>query len=316
MIRTEHLSKNFGEVQALVNLDLQVAQGTAFGFIGPNGAGKTTTMQILATLLNPSAGTAYVGGYDVVKEAEQVRQLIGYMPDFFGVYDSLTAVEYLEFYAACYGIERVSRRKRALELLELVNLADKRDEDVDSLSRGMKQRLGLARSLVHDPALLILDEPASGLDPRARIEFRKVLKELQAQGKTIMISSHILPELVGLCDTIGVMESGRLAACGAVEEMIKRMERGRVIEIRSRDRDAEMQAWLEKAPSVRRVTRDGSRLLVEVDGDESVQVELLQGLVDQRFSVYRFHEVALDIEDLFLQVTSSKMGEVTNEPSA
>ncbi|MFC7443225.1 ATP-binding cassette domain-containing protein [Laceyella putida] len=316
MIRTENLSKSYGDVQALADLHLEVTKGTVFGFIGPNGAGKSTTMQILATLLKPSAGSAYVGGCDVVKEAEEVRRIIGYMPDFFGVYDSLTAVEYLEFYAACYGIDRGVRRKIALELLELVNLEDKRGEYVDGLSRGMKQRLGLARSLVHDPALLILDEPASGLDPRARIEFREVLKELRAMGKTIMISSHILPELAGLCDSIGVMEKGRLVANGSVDEITKQAERGRLLEIRMRGRDEEAMAWLEASPLVRRVTRDGPRLVVKVDGDEFVQEELLRKLIDQRFPVYRFNEIAPDIEDVFLQVTGGMNGGEANEPLA
>jgi ABC-2 type transport system ATP-binding protein len=304
MIRTESLSKRYGQVSAVKSLNLEVQTGTVFGFIGPNGAGKSTTMQILATLVKPDAGNAWVGGFDVVKEADEVRRIIGYMPDFFGVYDNLTAVEYLEFYASCYGIRRDLRRKIALDLLELVGLSDKADSEVDGLSRGMKQRLGLARSLVHDPALLILDEPASGLDPRARIEFREVLKELRSMGKTIMISSHILPELAGFCDHIGVMENGELVAIGSVEEITLQVQSGRLVEIRVLDLAEEAEHALSALAQVRSVRRDGSTLQVLVDGDDAAQAQMLRELVERQIPVVRFVETRADIEDVFLRVTA------------
>src|SRR5699024_448716 len=200
MIEIQHLTKRYGSFTALNNLSLSIEKGTVFGFVGPNGAGKSTTFSILATLLGPSEGTAYINGYDVTKDAKQVRKSIGYVPDFFGVYDQFKVHEYLDFYGASYGILSVERKAIIPQLLELVNLTDKTNAYVDLLSRGMKQRLCLARALIHDPEILILDEPASGLDPRARVEMRGILKELKKMDKTIIISSHILPELSEICD--------------------------------------------------------------------------------------------------------------------
>lgn len=316
MIRTENLCKSYGKFQALKNLNLTVEKGMVYGFIGPNGAGKSTTMQILATLLKPTAGRAWVGNLDVIEQADEVRRLIGYMPDFFGVYDNLTALEYLEFYAACYGIHKHLRRKIGLELLELVGLEEKRDTYVDSLSRGMKQRLGLARTLVHDPELLILDEPASGLDPRARIEFREVLKELRAMGKTIMISSHILPELSSLCDAIGVMDQGELVASGSVEEITAHARQGRTLEIRVLNGLEEAREYLEKAPRVLSVHLEDEKILVKVGGDETVQVELLSELVNRDIPVVSFSEASVNIEDVFLRVTRGSQGVTEHETTA
>ena len=221
MIEIIGLTKQYGKFTALDHLDLQIEEGTVFGFVGQNGAGKSTTFSILATLLAPTSGTAFVNGYNVVKDPKKVREQIGYMPDFFGVYDQLKAEEYLDFYGASYGISIDERKKLIPQLLELVNLSDKRDSYVDLLSRGMKQRLCLARSLIHDPEVLILDEPASGLDPRARVEMREILKELKHMGKTILISSHILPELAEMCDVIGIIDQGRLKAQGSVAKFKK-----------------------------------------------------------------------------------------------
>ncbi len=313
MIRTDNLCKSYGKFQALKNLNLTVEKGSVYGFIGPNGAGKSTTMQILATLLKPTAGRAWVGNLDVIEQADEVRRLIGYMPDFFGVYDNLTALEYLEFYAACYGIHKHLRRKIGLELLELVGLTEKRDTYVDKLSRGMKQRLGLARSLVHDPELLILDEPASGLDPRARIEFREVLKELRAMGKTILISSHILPELSGLCDAIGVMDQGELVASGSVEEITAHAREGCTLEIRVLRGTEEAAKYLEKETCVLSVHPEEDIILVKVNGDETVQAELLRGLVNSDIQVVSFKETSVNIEDVFLQVTRASKGGTEHE---
>ncbi len=219
MIETKGLTKWYGGFLALDNLDLKLDKGDLFGFIGPNGAGKTTTMKILATLLSPSEGQAWVGGVDVVKDPQKVRALVGYMPDFFGVYREMRVAEYLAFFAAAYKVPGSARAKVVADLLDLVDLSSKAEETVGALSRGMQQRLGLARALVHDPQVLILDEPASGLDPRARVEVREILKELSGMGKTIILSSHILPELSHLCNRVGIIARGKLRACGTIDEV-------------------------------------------------------------------------------------------------
>src|ERR671914_749175 len=216
MIETRDLTKMYGDLYALDRLTIKLERGDVYGFIGPNGAGKTTTMRILATLLNPNWGEAYVCGYSIYTHPKEIRRVIGYMPDFFGVYDDMKVIEYLEFFAAAYRIKGPARRKICDEVLELVDLGYKREALVTSLSRGMTQRLGLARVLLHDPQVLLLDEPASGLDPRARIEFRTLLKRLGAMGKTIMVSSHILPELADICNKVGMIEKGELKFNGTV----------------------------------------------------------------------------------------------------
>ena len=231
MIETNDLTKMYGELYALNRLNLTLQQGDVYGFIGPNGAGKTTTMRILATLLNPSWGEATVCGYSIYTGSKEIRRVIGYMPDFFGVYDDMKVIEYLEFFASAYRIKGPARRKICEEVLELVDLTYKRDALVTSLSRGMTQRLGLARTLLHDPQVLLLDEPASGLDPRARIEMRALLKELRSMGKTILVSSHILPELADICNKIGIIEQGRLLVNGAVTDVMKQVRTDIVLNI-------------------------------------------------------------------------------------
>src|SRR5882724_4969082 len=221
MIETRDLTKMYGDLYALNRLSIKLEKGDVYGFIGPNGAGKTTTMRILATLLNPTWGEATVCGYSIYNGAKDIRRAIGYMPDFFGVYDDMKVIEYLEFFAAAYRIQGPSRRKKVEEVLELVDLTYKRDALVTSLSRGMTQRLGLARVLLHEPQVLLLDEPASGLDPRARIEMRKLIKRLRDLNKTIMLSSHILPELAEICNKIGIIERGKLIFNGTVDEAKK-----------------------------------------------------------------------------------------------
>jgi ABC-2 type transport system ATP-binding protein len=223
MIETKRLCKNFGDLVAVDNLDLHIDAGNIFGFIGPNGAGKTTTMRILVTLLEPTRGEAFIDGLNVAKQGKDVRRRVGYMPDFMGVYDDLKVFEYLEFFAAAFGIEYRKRESIVDGVLELTDLVSKRNAPVDSLSRGMQQRLGLARVLIHDPKVLILDEPASGLDPRARIEIRELLRELKRMGKTIMISSHILSELEEICDRIGIIERGQFVFSGSLEEIRPRL---------------------------------------------------------------------------------------------
>ena len=237
MIRTDRLTKVYGELHAVHELTLDLDRGDVFGYIGPNGSGKTTTMRMLATLLQPSWGEATVCDYSIYNSPREIRRLVGYMPDMFGVYDDMKVIEYLEFFAAAYRIRGEARRKRCEEMLALVDLGYKRDALVTSLSRGMTQRLGLARVLLHDPEVLLLDEPASGLDPRARIEIRQLLKELRLLGKTIIVSSHILPELADVCNRIGIIERGELLISAEVTEVIRRVRTQPLIEIGVRGRD-------------------------------------------------------------------------------
>src|SRR5712692_5461122 len=231
MIETRDLTKMYGDLYALNRLTLRLEPGDVYGFIGPNGAGKTTTMRILATLLNPTWGEATVCGYSIYNGAKDIRRLMGYMPDFFGVYDDMKVIEYLEFFAAAYRIKGLERRRKCEQVLELVDLGYKRDALVTSLSRGMTQRLGLARVLLHEPQVLLLDEPASGLDPRARIEMRGLLKELRNMGKTILVSSHILPELADICNKIGIIERGKLLFDGDVESAIRQVRQRTVMKV-------------------------------------------------------------------------------------
>ncbi len=303
MIEIRGLAKSFGSFHALSGIDLTIRRGTVFGFVGPNGAGKSTTMSILSTLLAPSAGYAKVDGFDVTRYPHEVRKRIGYMPDFFGVYDQFKTLEYLHFYGASYGIPRAERDALIPQLLELVNLSDKRDAYVDSLSRGMKQRLCLARCLVHDPDLLILDEPASGLDPRARIEMREILKELKAMGKTIIISSHILPELAEMVDEIGVIEHGRMVAVGNVTEIQNRLRVKRFLHIRLMDRLDEGEQFLRDRPHVGRLLRDERGFQLHFGGHDEEQAELLADLMAAGFRVVSFSEAHTNLEDVFLEIT-------------
>src|SRR5215475_12994528 len=231
MIETRDLTKKYGELYAIKAINLQLNRGDLFGFIGPNGAGKTTTMRILATLLHPTWGEAYVGGHSIYTHPKEIRRMIGYMPDFFGVYDDMKVIEYLDFFAAAYRIRGPKRRQVCDEVLDLVELGYKREALVTSLSRGMTQRLGLARVLLHDPQVLLLDEPASGLDPRARIEIRTLLKRLGTMGKTIMVSSHILPELADICNKVGIIERGELLFNDTVDELLKKVRPHTVLNI-------------------------------------------------------------------------------------
>lgn len=281
LVSTRGLTKRYGNLVALDQLDLDVPQGAVFGIIGPNGAGKSTTFAILATLLKPSAGQAMVCGADPVRQAKEVRRRLGYMPDVMGVYDQLRVDEYLRFHAAAYGVPRSEWPDLVEGLLELVDLDVKRDAMVDSLSRGMKQRLSLARSLVHDPELLILDEPASGLDPRARIEFRQLLAELQRLGKTILISSHILAELQQMCSEIAVIEAGKLLASGSPQAILEQLGSGRRVTVRF---------------------LDGETAEYPV-ADEAEQAALLLRLVGEGREVVEFTVNSHDLEDLFLQIT-------------
>jgi ABC-2 type transport system ATP-binding protein len=305
MIETNDLTKKYGELFALERLTIKLEQGDVYGFIGPNGSGKTTTMRILATLLNPSWGEASVCGYSIYTGSKEIRRAIGYMPDFFGVYDDMKVTEYLEFFAAAYRIQSPNRRKKVDEVLELVDLTYKRDALVTSLSRGMTQRLGLARVLLHEPQVLLLDEPASGLDPRARIEMRKLIKRLRTMNKTIMLSSHILPELADICNKIGIIERGRLIFNGTVDEAKKAVRQGYVFLVSVGDRNEEAAKRLESyvevgkvellpaAAAIRATLRDGY-----ADGSF-----IPERLIAEQFKLKSFQEEEIDIEDVFMGIT-------------
>ena len=308
MIAVQGLTKVYGHRTALDAVSFEVPKGEIFGFVGPNGAGKTTTLRILAALLEPTAGRAFVDGADVMRQPELVHDRLGYMPDFFGVYDQLTATEYLDFYAACYRIPRARRTKIAADLLELVGLADRRDQSVDTLSRGLKQRLCLARALVHDPAVLLLDEPASGLDPRARVEMREILKELQRMGKTIVISSHILPELTELCTMIGIIDQGRMRATGPVQDVIRELTSGRRLRIMVMGRRDEALAILKALPSIRTVDMINGAIEAQYDGDDATAASILQALTAAGISVSGFSQLEGGLEDAFLKATSEDVG--------
>ena len=308
MIAVQGLTKVYGHRTALDAVSFEVPKGEIFGFVGPNGAGKTTTLRILASLLEPTAGRAFVDGADVMRQPDLVHDRLGYMPDFFGVYDQLTATEYLDFYAACYRIPRARRTKIAADLLELVGLADRRDQSVDTLSRGLKQRLCLARALVHDPVVLLLDEPASGLDPRARVEMREILKELQRMGKTIVISSHILPELTELCTMIGIIDQGRMRATGPVQDVIRELTSGRRLRIMVMGRRDEAVAILKALPSIRTVDMINGAIEAQYEGDDATAASILQALTGAGISVSGFSQLEGGLEDAFLKATSEDVG--------
>lgn len=303
MLHIENLSKKYGKLTAVDNLSLNVESGSIFGLVGPNGAGKTSTMKILAALLTPTAGRAWIGGEEVSTNPRRIRQLVGYMPDFFGVYDDLKVEEYLDFYGASYGVPVRERRMIIGDLLELVDLSHKRYAYVDSLSRGMKQRLCLARSLVHDPALLILDEPASGLDPRARVEMRELLKELKSMGKTIIISSHILPELAELCTHIGIMEAGKLVISGTNEEIVHHTRIGRTLQVRVLDRADEAGLILQDELGLTEIAFLNNSVALPFSGNDEDLNRILTRMVESGIPVASFSEGRNNLEDIFMQVT-------------
>ncbi|MGH9066551.1 MAG: ATP-binding cassette domain-containing protein [Acidimicrobiales bacterium] len=308
MIEVKGLTKWFGAVEALRGVDLAVGAGEVFGFVGPNGAGKTTTLRILAGLASPSSGAVTVDGVDVATRPERVRDRIGYMPDFFGVYDRLTAGEYLAFYASCHRLPRARTAQVVGDLLELVRLSDKRQAPVDTLSRGMKQRLCLARSLVHDPSVLLLDEPASGLDPRARAEMRDLVAELQGMGKTILVSSHILPELAEMCSTFGVIDSGRMVASGSMSELAGAVT-GRRARARVLGDPAEAARRARDLPGVVTARAQGEAVELDYDGDDRATAALLSALVGAGVGVVSFATEEADLEDVFLRITGQGSGE-------
>jgi ABC-2 type transport system ATP-binding protein len=304
VISAEDLTKVYGHRTALDHVSFEVPEGEIFGFVGPNGAGKTTTLRILAALLEPTSGHASIDGTDVAQNPARVHTRIGYMPDFFGVYDQLTVAEYLDFYAACYRQPKQRRTKIVGELLELIGLTDRRDQLVDTLSRGLKQRLCLARALVHDPVVLLLDEPASGLDPRARVEMREILKELRGMGKTIIISSHILPELTELCTMIGIIDHGRMRATGSVQDVIRGLSADKRLRITVVGAREPAIAILEPLESVRRVDVANGTIEAIYEGDDSTAADILQALTAGGIKVSAFSHVDGGLEEAFMRATS------------
>ncbi|HKS35772.1 MAG TPA: ABC transporter ATP-binding protein [Verrucomicrobiae bacterium] len=297
------LTRVYGPMIALNALNLTVNRGDLFGFIGSNGAGKTTTLRILATFLAPSAGTAQVLGHDVVRDADAVRHVIGYMPDFFGVYKDMEVTEYLDFFGACYKIPSAQREKTVNDVLELVGLSEKKGALIGALSRGMQQRLGLARVLIHDPAVLLLDEPASGLDPRARIEMMAILQELQRLGKTIIISSHILSELETLCNRVAIIEKGKLIYTGPVQGVRDQMATGRIFWVRVLGEEAKAVELLKARPEVTEVETVEGRLKVTLNDHDTDPGCVAETLVHGGVRLVGLEEDELGLEEVFLRVT-------------
>lgn len=303
MIRTQDLTKAYGDHHALHNLTLELAEGDLFGFIGPNGSGKTTTMRILATLLQPTWGEAYVCGYSIYTHPKEIRHLIGFMPDFFGVYDDMKVIEYLEFFAAAHRVRGPKRRKVCEEVLGLVELGYKRDAFVTSLSRGMTQRLGLARVLLHDPQVLILDEPASGLDPRARIEIRNLLKQLRKLGKTIMVSSHILPELADICTKVGIIERGELLVDAEVSEVMRKVRNRTLLNVRVAESTEAAAKLLEASPLVELVDVREETINVTLAEHVADYTELPTMLIQAGYRLKLFREDEINLETAFMALT-------------
>jgi ABC-2 type transport system ATP-binding protein len=308
MIKTHELTKVYGETHAIWQLSLDLAEGDLFGFIGPNGSGKTTTMRILATLLQPTWGEAYVCGYSIYTHPREIRRLIGFMPDFFGVYDDMKVIEYLEFFAAAYRIRGPQRQKVCNQVLDLVELGYKRQALVTSLSRGMTQRLGLARVLLHDPQVLLLDEPASGLDPRARIEIRGLLKELSKLGKTIMVSSHILPELADICNKVGIIEHGELLSSTDVPELMRRVRQQPVLQIGLAGELDGPARLLEQHPRVEKVEPRDGRLWVTLAAGTEDYSDLPTLLVQAGYRLTLFKLDEIDLETAFMALTKGITG--------
>ncbi len=303
MIKLENVTKYYKQFPAVNDISFEIGRGEVFGFIGPNGAGKTTTIKMLSTLMMPSQGTLTIGGYDVVREPHEVRRIIGYMPDSFGVYEDLLVWEYLDYFAALYKV-LPSKRKAAIDdVLELTDLTIKYNSQVMSLSRGMKQRLCLAKTLIHDPEVLLLDEPASGLDPHARIEIRELIRELCRMGKTVVVSSHILTELADFCTSIGIIEAGRMLAAGRLDEITAQLAGHVLLEITVKGDPTAALDLLAERPEVKHATCDGRVIHAEYTGNPDDVDELLAYLVKGDVRVLGFSRTQADLEDIFLKIT-------------
>ena len=306
IVEARGLVKRYNGTIAVAGVDLSIPEGEIFGLVGPNGAGKTTMLRMLATLLTPTSGDAEIAGESVTRNPQAVRRVLGYMPDAFGVYDDMKVWEYLDFFGRCYGLGPAQRKRMIGDLLELVDLAGKRDAYVQSLSRGMQQRLCLAHALVHDPKVLLLDEPASGLDPRARVELRELLRELRAIGKTILISSHILPELEELCTSVAIVDHGRVLAAGTINDIGQKLRVGEVLRIRVLGDEADVETartWFAGREDVASAAIDAGQIEIGFRGDEAGAAALLAAAVRAKIRVASYSPAATDLQELFLQVT-------------
>lgn len=308
MLEIKNLNKRYGKFYAVNDLNLSIQEGEIFGFVGPNGAGKSTTMKIICGLITANSGEVMVDGVDALRHNNKIKEKIGYMPDFFGVYDDLKVDEYLDFYASIYKIKDVNRHKTISDLLELVDLGHKKDAYVDNLSRGMKQRLCLARSLIHNPKFLILDEPASGLDPRARVEMKAILKNLKDMGKTILISSHILSELAEMCTSIGVIDNGKLVISGTVPEIMQQIYSKKLIKIKVNDKLEEAVMILKEFPFIDKITTGENLIQAGFDGGDEDMSRVLNALVTRAIPVATFAQLDGNLEDVFMKVTKGGEG--------
>ena len=300
------LRVNYGKFEAVKGINIDIPKGEVFGFIGPNGAGKSSTIRVLATLQPKFRGMALVSGLDVLSQPQRVREKIGYMPDFFGVYEDLTALEYLHFFAAAYKLPSSRRKSIIDDVLSLTELTHKATAPVDGLSRGMKQRLALARVLLHDPELLLLDEPASGLDPRARIEVRELLVALKEMGKTILISSHILHELSQLCTRIGIIEAGEMVAEGSLQDIFKQLQLMRMVHVKIESPAEDLQQRIEQIPGVASVEQQVDRWAIQLHEDQMSVADLHQALVDEKARIAMYQPEAMDMETAFMKLTEGK----------
>ncbi len=305
MIKIVDLTKKYGDLFAINSIDLELHKGDLFGFIGPNGAGKTTTMRIISTLLQPSWGEAYVDGNSIYTNAKDIRRLVGYMPDFFGVYDDMKVIEYLEFFAAAYRIKGPERRKVCEEMLDVVDLAFKRDAFANTLSRGQTQRLGLARVMLHDPQVLLLDEPLSGLDPRARIEMRNLLRRLGQMGKTVIVSSHILPELADVCNKIGIIDRGVMNVKGVVKDVIRELRSNLVLHVRVQGDSAAAMREIENLEIVQsaELNEDDGKIMVTLHEGIEDYSPVSSHLVQKGYGLLEFREDELNLESAFMALT-------------
>lgn len=304
MLNIKNLYKRYGNYHALDGLDMEIPDGALYGFVGPNGAGKTTTIKILTGLLVPDAGQVEIGQVDALKEPYKLKEKIGYVPDNFGMYDNLKVNEYMEFFASCYGQQGLKARKKIRMLLEQVGLAEREGAYVDGLSRGMKQRLCLARALIHDPELLIMDEPTAGLDPRTRLEFRDMVKELNEMGKTILISSHVLSDLSELCTDIGIIDAGKMILTGSIEEIVERIHISKPLIITIHKNMPAAMRLLKEHPLVQSITIKGNDVMVEFTGNITQESQLLTQLIEAEVMVCGFVREPGSLEAVFMQITN------------
>jgi ABC-2 type transport system ATP-binding protein len=303
MIELRRLHRFFGTTRAVSDVSFEVGRGQVFGFIGPNGAGKTTSMRVLATLDLPTAGDAYVDGFSCVNDPDRVRRRLGFMPDYFGTYADVNCYEYLDFFARSYGIVGRERHQAVKHTMAFTGLDVLAEKPIRGLSKGMRQRLCLGRSMIHDPAVLILDEPANGLDPRARIELREMIRELAAIGKTVLVSSHILTELAEMCDQVGIIERGKLLAVGSVAEIQKQKTPHREVRVRLLGDKQPLLAWLGQRTDVRQIKEVDGEVHFDHEGDETVDVALLREMILANFAIAEFGSRDQSLEDVFLAVT-------------